>query len=199
MKHVDRHLAALLLGALFLAGNSLHATPADLTPQSHEYLIDQVKYRGIKFVHGKQIIIYAPPPGWSCSGDAKATALQPPNGTSSARAEISHQEGVPTPSWDTDGQDVLMKRAQALLPPLAKNVELFDMMKNPLRIDGHETIRFVFTGQLFASNYKFFVVLLPMENEQFSFVMYAETKDYEVAAMPFMQSLYSFHWEKPTP
>lgn len=199
MMRIKRLLFYCLFGVGALAGGSLHALPVDLTPQPHDYLFDSVPFHGIKFIHGKEWVMYTPPPGWSYSGDAKSIALKPSKGVGSARVEIAHQDNTAPPSWDHEGINALFKRALAVLPPLAQNMQLVDFRKNPLIMGGHDTALLVFTGTLFAQNYKFSVVLLPLQDEQFSFLMFAEKSEYESAASVFMRSLYSVHWEKPTP
>ena len=190
------HRFLFLLVACLVSGESLPASSADLTPRSHEYFLDGVSFKGIKFIHGKEIIIYAPPPNWACSGDSTAASLRP-EGVSTVRAEITHKESTPPfPAWDQDGINALIKRAQALLPPQAQDVQIADVRKNPLLMGGHETALFVFTGTLLSQKYKFSVVLLPLEDEQFGFLVYSEAREYEAAAMAFMQSLYSIRWEK---
>jgi len=197
---IPMHRFLLFVGAGLAWGGSLQASTVDFTPRPYDYLADGGVFHGFKFVHGKERILYIPPPGWTCSGNASTASLRPPEGASSARAEITHTEGTPLlPSWDQDGINALIQHAQALLPPLAQEVQIADVRKNPLQVDGHETVLLVFTGRLFAQNYKFFVMLLPLAEEQFGFVLYAEKKEYEAAATAFMGSLYSVRWEKPSP
>ena len=197
---MTRFVLPLLVAASLVAGGELQALPVDFTPRPYEHLSDGGVYRGFAFLHGPQRVVYLPPPGWTWAGDAAKVSLRPPEGPSSARAEFIHTEGTPPPpDWDQAGINLLIQRAQTLLPPLAHGVQLADLRQNPIRIDGHETVLFVFTGQMYAQTFQFFVVLLPLEKEQFGFVLYAEKKEYEAAATVLMRSLGTMRWEKPAP
>ena len=131
-------------------------------------------------------------------GSGATATLRDPEATSTIRAEITHKDNTALPTWDQEGIDALTKRAQALLP-LASELTITEVCQKPFQIGGHETIRFDFTGQMLAQNYKFVVVLVPFADEQFGFVMYAEKKEFEAAATRFMSSLNTLRWEKPTP
>jgi len=201
MRAMHRFVFPLLVGASLAGAGSLRALPVDFTPRPYEHLVDGGVQRGFQFVHGKQKVLYLPPPGWTWSGNASTVSLRSPEGaSSSARAEFTHKEGTSSaPAWDQAGINALIQRAQALLPPLAQEVQIVDLRQNPLLMDEHETALFVFTGQLHAQAYQFFVVLLPLEDEQFGFVLYAEKKEYEAAATAFIRSLGGMRWEKPAP
>ena len=190
----------LFVGASLVKGGALRALPVDFTPRPYEQPSDGGVERGFQFLHGKQNVAYLPPPGWTWTGDAAKVSLRPPEVGSSVRAEFTHTEGTPAPpAWDQAGINLLIPRAQALLPRLAQGVQIADLRQNPIHIDGRETALFVFSGPLYAQSYQFFVVLLPLEEEQFGFVLYAEKKECEAAATAFLRSLGSLHWEKPTP
>ncbi|MEI6560903.1 MAG: hypothetical protein WCO68_02345 [Verrucomicrobiota bacterium] len=197
---MTRFVLPLLVGACLVVGGEVRALPVDFTPRPYEHSSDGGIYRGFEFIHGQQKVVYLPPPGWTWVGDAAKVSLRPPEGANSARAEFTHTEGTPPPpAWDQAGINVLIQRAQALLPPLAQGVQIADLRQNPIFIDGHETALFVFTGHLYAQTYQFFVLLLPLEKEQFAFVLYAEKKEYEAAATALIRSLGAMRWAKSAP
>ena len=199
MMPIHRILFPTLLCAGLVGGSSLRALPVDFTPKPYEYHFDGATFHGVKLIHGDERISYILPLGWKCWGDRNTLSMRLPEAVGNAWAEISHKENTPPPTWDQEGIDALLKRAQALLPPVAQEVKVTEVCKNPLQMRGHDTIRFNFTGQMMAQSYQFIVVLLPLEDEQFGFVMYGEKKDYESAATSFMSSLGSLRWEKAGP
>lgn len=103
-------------------------------------------------------------------------------------------DGSPTPTWDEAGVDALRQRALAVLPP-AQGIKLIGELRSPLRINGHETMIFNFSGILFSQNYKFTVLLLPLESEQFNFLLYAPEKEFDKPSKQFLNSLFGLQWK----
>ena len=195
-------LRRFVIGFVVLCSNGLQlmALPVDFTPQAHEFVFESMKRDGIRMRHGTGWIAYLPPPNWTCTREGGLLVLRPPAAMRSARGSISHQEGSPPlPAWDQMGINTFIQRVRVFLPPSAQNVQIADVRRDPLRIGGRETYLFVFSGYMLAQKCRLMVILLPMEDEQFAFMLSAEEKEYEAAAAAFMTSLYSFHWENPTP
>jgi len=177
-----------------LAFSPADATPVDFTPHLHVGNVDG----GVpifEFTQGNQVILYRPPLGWGCVRSGVGAEVQPKQEGTSVQAEISHQDSVRATNWDDEGLKILRERAKALIPAIAKDVKLDGELRNPLRINGHETIEYAFSGMMLAKAYRFYVLLLPYDGEQFTFTLFADAKEFDKAFQTFDASLYSLSWE----
>lgn len=179
--------------ALLSSLPGLRAAPVDFTPQPFSFVRDGVPFREFKFYQGSQQIEYRPPQDWDCTGTPEAATVRPDK-DSSVRAEIRHQE-IPnfTPAFDQESLEALRALATALVPPLSQ-LKLEAEHRAPLLINRHETVDYTFSGVMFAQKYKFYVLLLPMENEEFSFVLYANEKEFDAASKAFLSSIFTFQF-----
>ncbi|MEI6350444.1 MAG: hypothetical protein WCP06_04990 [Verrucomicrobiota bacterium] len=188
------HRITILLIGCSLALGSLCAVPVDFTPRPHLVELDGVPFHDIKFLQGKTEIYYRPPQGWVASGSPEHACFQS-SASSSVRVEFTHIEGTQPPAWDEEGLKALRERAQATIPQV-KDLKLIGELRSPLRIDGHETMAFTFSGVVFAQNYKFFLLVLPLETEQFNFLLYANEKEFGASSKLFLNSLFGLQWHR---
>lgn len=175
------------------------AEPVDLTPCQHSYRVENFEFPDVRFSQGTMDILYAPPRKWICSGGGEHAALQPPEPGSSVRAEIIHHDKTPDFSFDEEGLKALRERALALLPGDPATTRLLSEVKSPIQINRHETMEYTYSTVLFGRNYRILVLLLPMEKEEFVFLLRAEEKEFDLGQRSFVRSLCSWRWEKTAP
>jgi len=185
-----------ILPLAFLSYGTLLASPVDFTPRPDGFEIDGVRINQVKFLQGKEEITYRPPVAWLCKGSPDVALLQLSGTLSTVRAEMRHQDNTPPPVWNEEGMKALRLRAQTLIPA-AEKLTLTEEIRNPVQINGHETLELVYSGLLFTRSYKFVVVLLPLEKEQFSFTLYSQEKEFEGASREFISSLFRLIWKQP--
>ena len=183
---------SMLVCALPLAGMAL---PVDLTPRFH---VEQREEGGpleqIFFKHGNKLLVFCPPSGWKVTGDP-GKAMLFGRGVSSVRAEIRHQEGTEAPTWDEPCMKSLREQAAALLPP-AENPKLVEEVKSPFLLDNHEVMAYTFKGVYQFRVYKFSVLLLFMDKEQFSFVVYGDEREFDAGYQAFRPSVARIFWKE---
>ena len=187
-----------LISALILAGcgtvDWVRAIPVDFTPRPRDYEIDGVRLHQIGFRQGTHEILYRPSGGWECSGTPEGASLRLTGTVSTIRVEMKHRDNTPPVAFDEEGLKALRSRAQALLPA-ADKLTLETEVRGPVLINDKETMEYIYTGLLFARSYKFLVLLAPMGNEQFSFVLYSSEKEFDDASKDFIGSLMRLFWK----
>jgi len=183
---------ALIAGCSWGLG-SLWAAPVDFTPRPFVTELDGVKFQDIKFIQGGQEICYRPLQGWVASGSPEVARFRP-DSESAVRVEFTHSDGTSAPAWDEEGVKDLRQRAMAVLPPV-QELKLLSELRSPLQMNGHATIAFTYSGVLFSQKYKIYLLLLPLESEQFNFFLYAPEKDFDKASKLFLSSLFGLQWK----
>lgn len=176
----------------FLLGawSAVCAAPADLTPRPFTVNFDGVRFHRVAFQWGGRRIEYQPPQDWEASGSSERAYFKG-KGESAVRMEITHAEGTPPPAWDEPGLNDLRRRATAVLPQVPE-LKLIDEQPEGTDVDGNNAAQYTFSGILYAQKYRFLVVLVPLKDEQFHFILYAPENEFEKAAKKFLRSLNGF-------
>ena len=189
---MNRSFAILLFvgGAMPL---EVLAAPVDLTPHVRELQREEGGPQPqVFFKHGKKNIVFCPPTGWTATGGPEMAVFFA-KGASTARAQIRHQEGSAPPTWDEPCLKALREQATALTSP-AVNPKLLGESRSPFLIENHETMAYTFSGVLQYRECKFFVLLLFLDKEQFSFTMCSDSREFETAYEDFRTSLFRLCW-----
>ncbi len=191
----------LLLALFFVSPSicsSLVAAPVDLTPVRYVRMMDGSPWEGLNFHQEDKLIDYRPPAKWEFSGSPASFSFRAPD-ISSVRGEITHADRIPSVALDEAGLKALREMAENLVPKVSKNVVLLSETAGSIKIGNHAAVKYIYSGVLFGKATKYLVVLLPLQDECFKFLMYGDDKEFDAAASQFMGSLFSWRWTAPAP
>jgi hypothetical protein len=166
----------------------------DFTPATGERELDGIKFSQLIFHDKGRRVSYEQPRGWTYSGDSSYIRFIPP-GTSLAVGEISQ---VPIPAaqnFDDEATKTwLLNQVLTGLPTDSREAKLISVEKNPLMINGQDTLEITVAYTLHGENYLQSVLFLHLADVQLNFRFISRKTDFPKLHQAFRGSLCSLQW-----
>lgn len=181
---------AFLVAGLFRA----EAGPIDFVPIEETRMLEGAVFKQLRFQQDGHAVHYAPPRGWTYSGDSAGLRVRPSD-ISQAQATMQ-QAPLPVPQvFDEPTKKQLQAAAFAALPPDASEPVLVEEEISPLRIHQQETygvtIGYKFAGQQYLAN----LLVVDLGDTQVRFRTVALKANFETVHRQFRGSLFSLVWD----
>jgi len=187
---VSRIILLLLLGAASARAG------IDFTTLAHEANFEGVRVAQTAFRDGQELVIYAPPGGWSLQGTPARLLLTPTNAGQADGVIDARPLTSPVAPLDADTIAKLREEIAATLPREAEKLEWEEIEINPLLLNRHETRRLTLSYFAFAQRYKISVVVCNFAEQQVRFRFSARAVDFEKLYEQFRQSLFTWQGMK---
>lgn len=162
-----------------------------LTPTISEYELDGVKLKQLAFPDGSTTVTYQPPRGWDYSGSATQLTLRPKN-KAQAEATVTRIPQPDAVAFDDEGTKKLVNEAIAMIPEGSLDAAVVSQEKNPLMIEGKETLLIVLSYTIYGRHYQRSLFLLHRGDEQIRMQLTCLREDFQELQRVFMVSQYTW-------